>query len=92
MHDSYASYFNFLSIIHALCGAHIIRELTSQEEIGRQWAVKMKTLLLKLKATDEEQNMNNRENIVKHYQQILTDGIQEEPPPERKGKRGREKK
>ncbi|MBK9565419.1 MAG: hypothetical protein IPO37_09635 [Saprospiraceae bacterium] len=36
--------------------------------------------------------MNNRENIVKHYQQILTDGIQEEPPPERKGKRGREKK
>lgn len=92
VHDSYASYFNFLSIIHALCGAHIIRELTSQEEIGRQWAVKMKTLLLKLKATDEEQNMNNRENIVKHYQQILTDGIQEEPPPERKGKRGREKK
>jgi transposase len=89
VHDSYASYFKILCIIHALCGAHILRELTAQQEIGREWAAKMKTFLLKLKDTETEENLKNKDNIVKEYQEILSDGKKEEPPPERKSKRGR---
>lgn len=89
VHDSYASYFKILCIIHALCGAHILRELTAQEEIDREWATKMKTFLLKLKDIKAEENVKNRDKIIKEYQEILSNGKKEEPPPERKSKRGK---
>ena len=90
VHDSYVSYFKILNTTHALCGAHIIRELTAQEERGREWAVKMKRFLLRLKEKEAKENVKNKDDLLlKEYREILFNGKKEEPPPERKSKRGK---
>jgi hypothetical protein len=45
VHDCWASYFLFLSCAHALCGAHLLRELVGLAECGSQWALLMKAYL-----------------------------------------------
>ena len=89
VHDSYASYFKISNTTHALCGAHIIRELTAQEESGRKWAVKMKRFLLRLNEKEAKENAKNKDDLLKEYRKILSNGKKEEPPPERKSKRGK---
>ena len=46
VHDCWASYFNFTDCLHAICGAHILRELIALEEKQIQWAVWFKRYLL----------------------------------------------
>ena len=38
VHDCWNSYFKFTGCKHALCGAHLIRELTALDEKGIKWA------------------------------------------------------
>ena len=38
VHDCWNSYFKFTGCKHALCGAHLIRELTALDEKGVKWA------------------------------------------------------
>lgn len=46
IHDCWATYFSYKNVGHALCGAHILRELRWIEEIdGFSWAMMMKELL-----------------------------------------------
>jgi transposase len=92
VHDSYSSYFTNEKITHALCGSHVIRELNAQEENGRPWASKIKTMMLNLKQNSEQENVKNKTRIYKEFNEILKLGKQEEPPPIKTGKRGKCKK
>lgn len=46
VHDCWAAYFAVGKGRHALCGAHLVRELQALEERGRAWAGAMKAHLL----------------------------------------------
>lgn len=89
VHDCWAPYFRFDQARHSLCGAHLLRELKGLIEESRLWAEEMHEFLL------EVYKMSNpivaAEELRKHYQAILTQAEQEEPPPQQ-GKRGRPKK
>lgn len=46
VHDCWASYFKFEEVEHAICNAHILRELTGVIETSKvEWAKKMKRLM-----------------------------------------------
>lgn len=49
VHDGWAPYRNFEDALHALCGAHHLRELIGAQEQGQAWAVGMSCLLLDTK-------------------------------------------
>jgi transposase len=49
VHDGWAPYRNFEDALHALCGAHHLRELTGAEEQGQTWALGMSCLVLDTK-------------------------------------------
>lgn len=92
VHDCWASYFNLDSATHALCGAHLLRELNGLQENGSQWAKQMHTFLLDLyhqplPIIGKEQ----QKTFIAHYQKILAQADAEEPPPIQ-GKRGKPKR
>ena len=85
VHDCWASYFSFEGMGHALCNAHLIRELKFVEDsIGYLWATKLKRLL-KVAIT----MVNSREGkiltqdeytkLVRLYEDILIQGLAELP-------------
>ncbi len=49
VHDCWGSYFGFSEMKHAICNAHILRELTGIIENGAsKWGLPMKELLLEM--------------------------------------------
>ena len=55
VHDCWASYFLYAAVVHALCNAHLIRELISVLQNTRQcWSQKLIDLLLAMKQKKEE--------------------------------------
>ena len=47
VHDCWSSYFRFKKFKHAICGAHILRELEGLSEIGQsKWAKVFKAFLM----------------------------------------------
>jgi transposase len=83
---------SFKQCQHALCGAHLLRELTNLTENGSKWAVKMKEFILDLyqnsqKATLVVADKQTWEREFNHNCQLAD---QEEPPP-KQGKRGKPK-
>jgi len=97
IHDRWASYFAYDNCGHALCGSHLLRELTFIiDSNGYRWAKNMKKLLQQTcvgvsKANDKKLADNAYCNLQKCYRNILTRGEKELPPiPERPtGKRGK---
>lgn len=92
MHDCWESYFGFQQCQHALCGAHLLRELTNLVEKGSKWAAKMHQFMLDLyqnsqKATVLVADSQTWEREFKHICQLAHS---EEPPPVQ-GKRGKPK-
>ena len=54
VHDCWASYFLFLCCLHALCGAHLLRDLQGVvERDGQTWAATMKRVLPEAKEMKE---------------------------------------
>ena len=54
VHDCYATYFTFTDCKHAICNAHILRELQALKEQNSVWAVAMHDFLMALYvATDK---------------------------------------
>ena len=51
IHDCWKTYFRYTDGRHALCCAHLLRELNAQIEAGYIWASDMKALLLDMKYT-----------------------------------------
>ena len=91
VHDSWRSYFGF-DCNHALCNAHILRELTAAKEQGRNWAVKMHELLMSLYEWTDKGKSTAKDYELWHqkFTQITEQGDKEEAP-KIKGKRGRPK-
>ncbi len=90
VHDCWASYFDFPGCRHALCNAHILRELQALQENGSQWAASMKDLLLELYGASQKgkEIVENPPIWQEKYQNICQQADQEEPPP-RPNKRGK---
>ena len=97
MHDCWASYLSYDHCLHALCGSHLLRELTFIIDAhGYRWAKNMKRLLKetckvvsvkKEKCLDEE----SYNKLQRRYRNILTRGEKELPvlPDKPNGRRGK---
>jgi hypothetical protein len=97
VHDGYASYFKHTDCRHALCGVHLLRELTFlAEECGARWARKLRRSLLVMKrAADKarEKGLAALDPVVvaryrRRYLEIVAGASANEPPPVRRGRRG----
>jgi transposase len=92
IHDCWKSYFDFKQCSHALCNAHIVRELEALKENGSIWAIQMQDLLLELFFLSEKATkiVENKQEWLIKYQAICQKADKEEPPPIY-GTRGRPK-
>jgi len=104
MHDFWQAYLKYKQIIHVLCHAHHLRDLTAIVENDQQeWAGFMIGFLLATKQLVEQAKLaeadqlpdEQLQRIDQLYEAILSIGLIENPLPETpppKGKRGRRKK
>lgn len=94
VHDCWSSYFNFKEFKHAICGAHILRELQGLiENNNSKWANTFKTFLMTVYEMPFEERVKQRSKIEAKYRLICDIGEKAEPPPLRKpGKRGKYKR
>lgn len=96
VHDRWASYFNYTDCAHALCGAHLLRDLQFIIDAhDHRWARRMQKLLgaanREVAQTQRKALSDQRFKAVrKQYRTIVTQGTKELPPlPERTARRGR---
>lgn len=101
VHDCWSSYFKFEGIKHALCGAHILRELYALDEKGIIWAKWFRRYFLTLLHLTRHNDTQNDKAVLNSIQQDkarqlfkricqLADEI--EPKPQKKeGQPGRPK-
>lgn len=104
VHDAWATYFKYQLLLHALCNAHHLRDLTAVVENDQQsWAMLMIACLLAAKervaaarqAGENELPADDLARIHQLYDAIVCLGLEENPLPEAHpppGKRGRPKK
>jgi transposase len=99
VHDFLKSYYHFNQCKHAICNAHILRELNGIEENFKQtWPGKMKELLLEVKQTVEDDlgilMQDQLDDFNYRYDTIVRRGEKENPLPKETGhpKRGRKAK
>lgn len=97
VHDCYASYFTYENCSHALCNAHLLRELIAvyeqdtkqQQQQQQQWAGRMIELLVEIKsAVDEAREANQqqlrvgqREVFERRYGKVVAEGMRANRPP-----------
>jgi transposase len=67
VHDCWKPYFGFDKARHALCCAHLLRELTAQTEQGYEWATDMKSLLLDMKTVVDRFKDNDKTELSRYY-------------------------
>jgi len=102
VHDGWKPYNNY-DCDHALCNAHLKRELTGIEEnYKQQWAKEMNELLTEMKKYADEckeqiQDLDFEQikALEKRFNAVVIKGIEENPSslnPEKQGKRGRNPK
>jgi transposase len=93
VHDGWPAYSFYTQCRHALCGAHLLRELTYFEELSEEtkaWAAPLKGLLLEMKAEVERAGAEGGRQLAAErlmeltasYDRLITDGLQAQPPPE----------
>ncbi|HWD47390.1 MAG TPA: IS66 family transposase [Actinomycetota bacterium] len=96
MHDGWAPYWRYEGITHALCGAHLLRELEGLvDEPGQGWAAGMAELLVDAKlvaeracaAGAERVDDATRARLWTRYRRLLADGQAANPPPRPAGRR-----
>ena len=97
-HDCWASYWNAPGVIHAICCAHLLRELTGMEENHPDytWPKAFKKLLLDMKKTREKAIEQGKQTLSRYYlhkfdlkyDQLIELAYKETPePPVKPGKR-----
>lgn len=103
VHDSWSPYWGYIQCHHALCNAHLLRELTFvAEELHQDWAAQLIKVMLEYKETVEtERNQGQRglsESVLaqcySRYDNLLAQGLAVNPPPQQgwpQNKRGRPK-
>jgi len=69
VHDCWAPYWKYNEIEHAICCAHILRELIGVEENypKEKWATAFKKLLLAMKAAKEKAIEKGKEKLSRYY-------------------------
>jgi len=94
VHDCWLSYFGYEQCSHALCGAHLLRELQALTELGSHWASCMQHLLLAAYAeSDQGQGVvSDFDFLCRRYDYICQIAEKEEPPPIQRYKGKRPKK
>jgi transposase len=98
VHDCFSSYWKY-RCVHALCNAHLLREITFIDETtGQRWAKEMIGLLVEMKKAVETRRMNQKTsltkaeltNYIKRYNMLVEEGLKENPEQaKREGRRGR---
>lgn len=86
IHDCWKTYHQYSNCDHALCNAHILRELNGISELEKQkWAEPMKNLLIEIKKevdlswnTANALTLDKIEAFEKRYAKILSDGFKED--------------
>ena len=103
VHDCLASYWKYLNILHALCCAHLLRELIGVEENHpeQKWAPDFKKLLLDMKKAKEDAIAKGEDQLSSEqlkeferlYDELIELAYEENPlPAETEKKPGRKKK
>jgi transposase len=89
VHDGWLSYTHYSGCRHALCGAHLLRELTYFEELSEEtkaWAAPLKKLLLEMKGAAEREGAPvpawRVEELTARYDKLVAEGQQAQPPPD----------
>jgi len=103
MHDCWASYWNYSDIQHAICCAHLLRELTGivDNHPEQKWASEFIDLLLTMKKVKDKAIKTEKESLSyyhyhkfdKRYDKLIKQAREENPlPVTSEKKRGRKKK
>ena len=103
VHDCWKSYWSYNVAAHAICCAHLLRELTGilENHPEHLWADKMKKLLLRMKEVRDKSVDSGKENLSyyhlhgfdKEYESIIHEAREQNPIKEKQsGKRGRQAK
>jgi hypothetical protein len=96
VHDGWAPYWRYADVRHALCGAHLLRELEMiTDEPGQGWAAGMAELLVDVKLARDRaraagfQRVDDdaRARLHTRYERLLADGQAANPPPPATGRR-----
>jgi transposase len=92
VHDGWPAYGFYTQCCHALCGAHLLRELTFFAELSEEtkaWAAPLKELLLEMKAEVERAGVEGGSRVADDklaeltgtYDRLIAEGLEAEPPP-----------
>jgi transposase len=92
VHDGWPSYSFYTQCRHALCGAHLLRELTFFAELSEEtkaWAAPLKELLLGMKAEVERAAAEGGRRVADDklaelmgtYDRLIAEGLEAQPPP-----------
>ena len=103
VHDCWSSYWKYQDVTHAICCAHLLRELNGviENHPEQTWAVRFKNLLLSMKkvhdkallSDENEVSYYHRHKFDKEYNSIIKTAYEENPLPEISAKKhGRKKK
>lgn len=103
MHDCWASYWNYPDVTHAVCCAHLLRELTGiiENHPEQKWASAFIDLLLEMKKARHKAVENGKESLNyyychkfdRRYDELIGQARTENPIPETtENKHGRKKK
>jgi transposase len=93
VHDGLLAYTYYDRCRHALCGVHLLRELTYFEEVSaetKMWAGSLKELLLEMKGDVERGRegaitrlpAERLEELVTRYDRLVAEGLCAPPPPD----------
>jgi transposase len=89
VHDGWLSYTHYSGCRHAICGAHLLRELTYFEELSevtKAWAAPLKGLLLEMKGVAERKDGQvpawQAEELTARYDRLVAEGQEAQPPPD----------
>ena len=103
VHDCWGSYWQYPDVTHAICCAHLLRELNGviENHPEQTWAPKFRRLLLDMKKSRHEAVQEHRDELSSQqlskfdteYDDIIKTAYEENPLPETSAKkRGRKKK
>jgi transposase len=93
VHDGLLAYKYYTKCRHALCGVHLLRELTYFEELSverKAWAAPLKELLLEMKGQVERVRGEGGKRLAEDelmrltssYDRLVAEGRKAQPPPE----------
>ena len=70
VHDCWASYWKYNNVVHAVCNAHLLRELTGVEQYSpeHQWAPGFKSLLRSMKKARDREAAKGKTKLSCYYQ------------------------